>query len=40
MMNFNTNDSRNIILTKTITRVHITTVCKKGNNYAVKEEEN
>lgn len=39
MMNFNTNDSRNIIITKTITRVHITAVYKKGNNYAVKEEE-
>lgn len=39
MINFNTNDGRNIIYIKTITRVHITAVYKKGNNYAIKEEE-
>ena len=40
MMNVNINDGRNIIHIKTITRVHITAVYKKGNNYAVKEESN
>ena len=40
MMNINVNDDRNTIRTKIITRVHITAVCKKGNNYAVKEESN
>ena len=39
MMNLNINDSKNIIYIKTITRVHITAVYKKGNNYAIKEEE-
>lgn len=39
MMNFNTNDGRNIINIKTITRVHIIVVYKKGNSYAIKEEE-
>lgn len=39
MMNFNTNDGRNIIYIKIITRVNITAVYKKGNNYAVKEKE-
>ena len=39
MMNANINNGRNIILVKIITRVHITAVYKKGNNYAIKEEE-
>lgn len=39
MMNINIDDGRNIIHVKIITRVHITAVYKKGNNYAIKEEE-
>lgn len=40
MMNVNINDGRNIIYVKIIIRVHITAACKKGNNYAIKEESN